>query len=74
MFTPHSSTLKSKTALRWRCAAMGNGPHLGALGIGQHASDAADEALAAGRVPAAEAVARLLEIVLLLDDALLALP
>lgn len=48
--------------------------HLGALGVGQHASNAADETLAGGRVPAAEAVARLLEVVLLLDDALLALP
>ncbi len=50
------------------------GPYLGALGVREHASNAANEALAAGRVPAAEAVARLLEVVLLLDDALLALP
>lgn len=50
------------------------GTRLGALGVGEHASNAADEALAASRVPGAEAVARLLEVVLLLDDALLALP
>lgn len=48
--------------------------YLGALWIGEHAGNAADEAFAAGGVPAAETIARLLEVVLLLDDALLALP
>ena len=64
--------MKMCKELTVRCCQAG--AHLGALRVGEHAGDAADEALTAGGVPAAEAVARLLEVVLLLDDALLPLP